>query len=137
VNERLSVADHEAAAKSPVDVVDNVFDALSAFPTSRVCNEPRLPFASCQEFHVITGRRLLFENVRQIEIDPGKMVCIERIFVHGIHYKLDFHIHETKKEEGVFYHISRGWQIVFVQTANFVGPRLGIIDIAQNHVAEC
>ncbi len=106
VNERLSVANHEAAAKSPVDVVDNVFDALSAFPTSRVRNEPRLPFTSCQELHVVTSRGLLFENVRQIKIDPCEVVCVERVFVHGIHYKLDFHVHKAKKEEGVFHHIS-------------------------------
>jgi hypothetical protein len=104
--ERLTVADHETPAKPPVDVVDNIFDSLAALPAARICNESRGPFASCQEFHVVTRSSLLFENVCQIEVDPGKVVCIERVLIYGIHHKLDFHVHEAKKEEGVFHHIS-------------------------------
>jgi hypothetical protein len=134
VNKRLSVADHESPAKPPINVVNDVFDALTAFPASRVRNKPRLPFARCQELHVGTSRSLLFENMREVEIDPGEMLSVKRIFVHGVHHEFDFHIHETKKQEGIFDHVSRGWQIVFIKTADLVCPRFRVVHVSEYNV---
>jgi hypothetical protein len=134
LDERISVSNHETAAKPPVDVVDDVFDALAALPATRIRNELGSPFTSCQEFHVGTCRRLLFKNMREVEIDPGKVLCVERVFVDGIHDEFDFHVHETKKQEGVLDHVSRGWQIVFIKTADLVCPRFGVVYVSEHNV---
>ena len=83
---------------------------MPLFPATGVRNESGFPFASGQEFHIVAGCLFALEYMRQIEINPRKMLCIKWILIDRIHYELDFHIHQTEKEERVFHYVARSGQ---------------------------
>jgi hypothetical protein len=47
--------------------------------------------------------------VRQIEIYPGKMLRSKWVFIDGIYDKLNLHIHQANKKEGVLDLIPSSW----------------------------
>jgi len=108
VQKGLAVANHKPPAKSPIDIVHDAFHSLTLFPAAGARDEPGSPFAGCQEFHIVTRGGFPLEYVRQVEINPRKMLGVKWIFIDRIRYKLDFHIHQTEKEERIFHHISGG-----------------------------
>ena len=80
---------------------------------------------------------LIFEDVGQIEVQPRKMGGVEGVLVDGIHHELYFHIHQAKKEEGVFYFVAHGGKAGLVFCANGVCPGGGVIHVAQQDVGIC
>jgi len=80
---------------------------------------------------------LVFEDMGEIEVQPREMGRVERVLVDGVHHELYFHIHQTKKEEGILYFVAHGGKTGLVFCANGVCPGGGVIHIAQQDVGIC
>jgi len=80
---------------------------------------------------------LVFEDMGEVEVQPREMGRVEGVLIDGIHHELDFHIHQAKKEEGVFDFVAHGGKACLVFCANGVCPGGGVVHVAQQDVGIC
>ena len=72
--------------------------------------------------------------MRQIEIDPGKMLSSKGVLIDSIYDKLNLHIHQANKEEGVLDVVPRRGQMRLVFRTNIECPGLVVIHVSERDV---